>query len=72
MKVRDCCAGCNLDCDFRDVFNSAHDACFILLVAPKGRSLAEVLCADFAYYYVLALLEGLDVVLPNREDELQY
>jgi len=35
-----------------------------------AKALKLVLCADFAYYYAMALLEGLDVILPNREGEL--
>ena len=38
--------------------------------STKARAVGEVLCADFAYYYAMALLEGLDVILPNREGEL--
>jgi len=37
-----------------------------------AKALKLVLCADFAYYYAIALLEGMDVILPNREGELMY
>jgi hypothetical protein len=34
--------------------------------------LKVVLCGDFSYYYISALLKGKAVVLPNREGELSY
>jgi len=37
-----------------------------------AQGLKLVLCADFMYYYTLALLGGTSVVLPNREEELSY
>jgi len=37
-----------------------------------AHGLKLVLCADFMYYYTLAFLDGTNVVLPNRESELEY
>lgn len=37
-----------------------------------AHGLKLVLCADFMYYYTLAFLDGTSVVLPNRDNELDY